>query len=195
MFKRMVLAVVFVFLAVSFSQAEKWDIDGAHSSIGFSVSHLVISKTTGKFKEFNGAINFDGKDLKTGSVEMTVVVNSINTEDENRDKHLRSADFFDIEKFPNMMFKSTKIHDVNGNKFKLTGDLTIKDVTKEVTFDAEFNGVVNDPWGNTKAGFTAETTINRQDFNITWSNTLDGGGLVVGNDVKINIELELAKAK
>jgi polyisoprenoid-binding protein YceI len=126
---------------------------------------------------------------------LTVQIASIDTDNENRDKHLRSPDFFDAAKFPTMTFKTSKVVKGEGNKFQLVGDLTIKDVTKQVTFDCEFHGTVVDPQGGTRAGFSAEATINRQDFNIKWSNVLETGGLVVSDDVTIDLEIEAVKAK
>ena len=177
------------------AKAETWNIDLPHSSVGFSVRHMVVTKTHGKFNDFTGLINFDGKNPEKGSVELTVQIASIDTDNKKRDDHLRSADFFDVEKFPTMTFKSKKVIKGEGNKFKLIGDLTIKGITKEITFDCEFNGIVSDPMGNTRAGFSAHAKINRQDFKITWSKSLDAGGLVVGNQVTINLEIEVIKAK
>jgi len=194
MIRKSIALVLFVAFLGTFVQAEEWNIDKAHSSIGFSVRHLVVSKTRGDFDEFTGMMNFDGKNLEAGSVEFTIQTTSIDTDNEDRDKHLRSDDFFSVEKFPEMVFKSKKIVKGDGDSFKLIGDLTIRDVTKEVTFEVEFNGVVTDPWGGTRAGFSAESTIDRKDFNITWSKTLDGGGLVVGDDVKIIVEVEWIKS-
>jgi polyisoprenoid-binding protein YceI len=172
-----------------------WSIDAAHSSIGFSVRHLVVSKTKGSFGEFTGEISFDGKNLEKGTARITVQVSSIDTDDEKRDGHLKSPDFFDAEKYPTMQFKSKKVVPGKDGTFKLIGDLTIRDVTREVTFDGEFHGLIDDPWGNTRAGFTAQTRINRQDFNVTWNQTLDAGGVVVGDEVGINLELELIKSQ
>ena len=194
MLRKSIALLLFVVIFGSFVQAEQWNIDKAHSSVGFSVRHLVVSKTRGNFNDFTGTLNFDSKDIKNGSVEFTVQTASIDTDNEDRDKHLRSDDFFNVEKFPQMVFKSKKVVKGDGEKYKLIGDLTIRDVTKEVIFEVEFNGVVTDPWGGIRAGFSAESTINRKDFNIKWSQTLDGGGLVVGDDVKIIVEVEWIKS-
>jgi len=195
MLGRMTLIVAAVALLAAAIQAEVWTVDKAHSSIGFSVRHLVITKTTGRFHEFDGQLEFDGKNIEGGSVEVSAQMASVSTDDEKRDEHLRSPEFFDVEKFPTMTFKSKKVIAGENGQFQLVGDLTIKGVTREVVFDAEFNGVATDPWGNTKAGFSAGATINRQDFQITWSKTLDSGGLVVGDEVKIALELEVNRAK
>ncbi|MDH4157011.1 MAG: YceI family protein [candidate division Zixibacteria bacterium] len=194
MFKRFITAGVLLLAMAATSQAEQWTLDKAHSSISFSVRHLVVSKTRGHFNDFNGTVDFDGKDLAKGRVEFTVQTASIDTDNQNRDDHLRSDDFFNVEKFPTMTFVSRKVEPGEGNKFKLIGDLTIRDVTKEVTFDGEFSGAVVDPWGNTKAGFSAQAMINRQDFNVKWNQALDAGGFVVGDDVNIFVELEMQKS-
>jgi polyisoprenoid-binding protein YceI len=186
------LALVLM-LSVSAGAAE-WNIDAPHSSVGFSVRHLVVSKTTGHFTAFSGTVNFDGQNVAGGSAEWSIQVASIDTDDKKRDDHLRGADFFDVEKFPAMTFKSKKVIPGEDRKFQLLGDLTIKGITKEVTFDVEFNGAIKDPWGGTRAGFSAGTSINRQDFGISWNKALDTGGLMVGNTVNITMEVELVKA-
>ncbi len=188
--KKMISFLLALMLFVPAIQAEKWTVDGTHSSVNFSVSHLVISKTRGEFKDFSGDISFSEKEIETSSVEFNINVTSIDTEDEGRDDHLRNADFFDVEKYPTMTFKSNKVIKGKESDFKLIGDLTIKDVTKEVTFDCTYAGTVNDPWGNTKSGFSAETKINRQDFNVKFSKVLETGGLVVGDEISIVLEIE-----
>lgn len=192
MTKRLSVSIV-VLLALALSipaQAATWQVDPVHSAVYFKVSHLVISKVKGQFGEFSGTIDFDGKNFKDASVEFTVQSASIDTDNEKRDEHLKSADFFAVDSFPTFTFVSKSVTEPNDGKFTLTGDLTLRGVTKEVTFDCEFNGTVQDPWGNTRAGFSAETTINRQDFGVDWSQTLDAGGLVVGDEVEIMLEIE-----
>ena len=193
MLKRFLAILVLISVVSGIAKADIWKFDKAHSYIGFSVRHLVVSKTKGSFSNYDDHVKSDGKNLADASVEVIIQMASINTENEDRDKHLRSGDFFDVEKYPVMKFQSKKVIPGKGDKFQIVGDLTIKDATKEVTLDAEFNGVVNDPWGNTRSGFSAETTINRQDFNVTWENKLQDGSLVVGNDVDISLEIELIK--
>jgi len=195
MFKRLLIFIVATMTIAAGTQAEMWTIDAVHSSMSFSVSHLVISKIKGNFNDFEGMIHFDGKNLASGTVEMLAKITSIDTDDEKRDAHLQSPEFFDAEKYSTMSFKSKSVIAGSGKEFKLVGDLTMKDVTKEVTFDCEFNGVGGDPWGNTRAGFSAEATINRQDFGVNWNKTLDSGGLMVGNDVKITLDLEAIQVK
>jgi len=194
MFRRIAIIMIVIAAMAVTVNAQKWEFDKAHSTIGFSVRHMVISKTTGRFEDYSGNVFFDGKNFVKGKVEITIQMASINTENQKRDDHLRSADFFNAEKFPIMTFISKKVISEGDDNFKIIGDLTIKDVTKEVVLDVEFHGVVTDPWGNTKAGFTAHTTINRQDFHVAWDNKLKDGSLIVGNDVGISLEIELAEA-
>ena len=193
MFKRILAILVMIAVTAGFAQADVWSFDQAHSTIGFSVRHLVVSKTKGHFTDYDGHVKFDGKNLADASVEIIIQIASINTGNEDRDKHLKSGDFFEVEKYSVMKFQSKKVIPGKNEKFQIIGDLTIKDVTREVTLDAEFNGVVNGPMGNSRSGFSAETTINRQDFNVAWENKLKDGSLIVGNDVNINLEIELIK--
>ena len=195
MTRALVSVVTAVLLFATGISAAEWGIDKAHSSIGFSVRHMVVSKTRGEFKDFTGKVQFDKDNLAKGTAQFTIQAASINTDEPERDKHLKSSDFLDVEQFPTITFVSKKVIPGKGNDFSLVGDLTIKGITKEVTFDCEFSGIVDDPWGNTRAGFSAETTINRKDFNVKWSKKLDNGGLVVGNDVDISLEIELIKKK
>ena len=194
MYRKTLTAVVLMLILAVSSPAATWKLDKAHSSIGFSVRHLVISKTTGAFSEFDGTVEFDGVNLETGSVEVTAQMASVDTDNAKRDDHLKSADFFEVERYPTMSFKSTKVKSTGKDRFDLTGMLTIKGISREVTFDCEFNGTMSDPWGDTRAGFSAEGEINRQDFNVSFSKVLDGGGLVVGDMVNVMLELELIKS-
>ncbi len=196
MLRRMLLSAI-ILLALSIPvQAQVWNIDPAHSHVGFTVKHLVITKVDGEFKDFAGTIkDFDGKDVTKGSVDVTIQIASINTNIDQRDTHLKSPDFFDAAKFPTMTFKSKKIIKGAGDKFTMIGDLTMKGVTREDTLDCTFNGVITDPQGNTRSGFSASTVINRQDYGLSWSNKLADGSLVVGNEVTIGLELETIKAK
>lgn len=195
MFRKTILIMFMLFVFSTVSFAAEWNIDKDHSSLNFSVRHMVVSKTKGYFSEFEGSANFENSDLAKGSVSFTVKMSSIDTDNQKRDEHLRSSDFFDVEKYPEMSFTSTKVSDIEGENFKLIGNLTIKDVTKEVVFSVENFGQITDPWGNTRVGFSAKTKINRQDFNITWSNVLETGGLIVSDQVNIELELEWIKAK
>lgn len=173
----------------------KWNVDAAHSSVRFTVSHLVISEVEGSFKKFNGSISTSNPDFSGASIEFTVDVKSISTDNDMRDNHLKSPDFFDAEKFPEMTFKSTSFKKVSGNKYELVGDLTMHGVTKSVKFSVDYGGTMNDGMGNTKAGFKATAVIDRFNYGLKWSKATETGGLVVGNEVTINLRLEFAKAK
>ncbi len=179
-------------LAVS-ANANEWSLDKTHSQVGFKVKHLVIAKTSGKFDKFDGKVWFDGKDFTSGKVEFTADVASINTENEKRDAHLKSSDFFAADSFPTMTFVSTKVSGVDANNFKIDGNLTIRGVTKPVTFDAVLNGVVDDPWtpGGKRAGFSATTFIDRFDFGLHWNNATEAGGLIVDKKVEIAVDVEV----
>jgi polyisoprenoid-binding protein YceI len=194
MFKRYAVAVMVLTLLTGVAYGQSWNVDKAHSSVGFSVRHMVISTVSGNFGDYSADINFDGKDMSKATVNATVQMASVNTENDRRDGHLRSPDFFDVEKYPTMIFKSKKITVGPDNTFTMVGDLTIRDVTKEVTFTGQLNGIIDDPMGNTRAGLQAETTINRQDFHVSWENKLKDGALVVSNDVKIQLRIEMVKA-
>jgi polyisoprenoid-binding protein YceI len=171
--------------------AGSWTVDAGHSNVGFVVRHLMVAKVRGNFTEFAGTITVAENPLES-KVEATVQIASITTNDEGRDGHLKSADFFEVEQYPTMNLVSTSIV-ARGADYVLHADLTIKGVTKSVAFDLEFDGVVQDPWGNTKAGFTAETEISRKDFGLEWNAALETGGVVVGDKVKIVLEIEALK--
>ena len=169
--------------------ADTWEIDRVHSSVGFQVNHMVISKVNGKFDSFNGTINFDGKDFSRASVVVNIDPKTIDTDNERRDGHLKSPDFFAADSLPEMKFVSTSIKPLGENKFQMVGDLTMRGVTKPVTLDGEFRGTVA-AMGGTKAGFSAKGTINRQDWGGSWNKTLDAGGFVVSDNVDLLIEVE-----
>lgn len=167
-----------------------YNFDKAHSAIGFSVVHMGLAKVPGYFTDFSGTVNYDAKDMKKSTVEFTAQMASIDTRIDGRDKHLRSADFFDVEKYPTMSFKSTKI-EKKGKVWMVTGDLTLKDVKKSITFPFEVVGFLNDERsGGMKMGASAETSINRRDFNVNYGGNLPNGTAMVSDDVKINISLE-----
>jgi polyisoprenoid-binding protein YceI len=171
----------------------EYNIDPAHSIIGFSIRHLEIAWVEGRFKDFKGAIHFDDKDVTKSSVEFTAKVESIDTGVEPRNKHLRTADFFDVEKFPEMSFKSTRVERKGKDGYVLHGDLTLKGVTKQVALPFTVTGAIKDPWGNTRFGVQAETKLDRRDYGITWGKALENGGLDVGNEVTIELQLEAVK--
>lgn len=180
-------------LAVSTNAQTTWTFDKAHSTIGFEVTHLVISSVDGKFRTFDGTITTKGESFEGAQVNFTADVASITTENEKRDTHLRSDDFFNAEKYPKLTFKGTSMKKAGKNKFKLTGDLTMRDKTKRVVLDVVYNGTVKDPWGNTKAGFRISGEINRFDFDLKWNNVMEAGGAVVSKEVRFNINVELQK--
>lgn len=193
---RSILAAAMLLIAAGVSaQTTKWTVDPVHTSIKFSVSHLVVSEVEGQFKKFDGTIEAPTADFNNSKINFTVDVNSINTDNETRDKHLKSDDFFNAEKYPQMTFKDLSFKKGKGNNYTLEGNLTIRDVTKKVKFDVTYGGTVVDPWGNTKAGFKASTKINRKDFGLKWNNLMAAGGAVVGDEVTIMLKLEFAKAK
>lgn len=172
--------------------AGTWTVDVGHSAVAFSARHLMVAKVRGSFDEFAGTITVGDNPFES-KVEAVVQIASINTKDEGRDGHLKGEDFFDAEKFPTMSLVSTGI-EARGADFVLHTELTIKGITKSVDFDLEFDGVVADPWGNTKAGFTAETEINRKEFGLVWNVALETGGVVVGEKVRITLEIEALKS-
>ena len=179
-----------VFMGMSSFGQSKWKVDNVHSGVKFTVEHMMISEVEGSFKTYNGTINAPGKDFNDAQIEFTVDVNSINTDNEMRDKHLKSDDFFNAEKFPVMTFKSTSFKKVSENKYQLTGMLTIRDVTKKVIFDVTYGGTRKDPYGNVKSGFKTTLTINRQDYNLKWTGKTEAGELVVADNVEMQLRLE-----
>lgn len=169
-----------------------WNIDPSHSTVGFVARHLVISKVRGSFRSFSGAITIGEQPLES-SVTASIDMASVDTADENRDGHVKSEDFFDVAKFPTMTFTSTKVTQ-DGDDFEVIGDLTIKGVTRSVVLDLEFNGTSQDPWGGTRAGFSAETEINRKDFGLEWNVVMETGGVLVGEKIKIELDIQAVRA-
>lgn len=187
------LLVLLFFSVTSFAQQTIWKFDKAHSQVQFKVTHLVISEVTGSFKDFDGTVKTVGEDFATTEIEFTIQTKSINTGVEKRDNHLRSDDFFNAEKFPQIVFKSKSMRKVGDNKYKLVGDLTIRDVTKQVELDVVLGGMVNDGSGNRRAGFKLTGTVNRFDYNLKWNALIEAGGAVVGPEVEIICNVELVK--
>lgn len=188
--------LLFVFLAslqLTLAQVT-WEADPMHSNIHFSINHLGISFVDGQFEKMEGAVTSKSEtDFDDAVFNFTVETASINTRVKQRDEHLRSDDFFDAKKYPKITLQNGKLEKSKKGKYKLTGDLTMKDVTKKVTFDVDFHGVITDPWGNKRAGLTAKTKINRKDFNINYNNKLPSGVDEVGNEVKIEVNTEMVK--
>jgi polyisoprenoid-binding protein YceI len=175
------------------SAKTSWVIDPTHSEIQFKVKHLVISTVTGSFKTFEGTVETDGDDLTTAKINFSADIDSIDTNQAQRDEHLRSAEFFDAENHPKMTFTSSSLEKTGEDTYKLKGDLTIKGVTKPVVLDAEYGGAMTDFYGQNKAGFEITGKINRKDFGLTWSATTEAGGVVVGDEIKLAINIQLIK--
>jgi polyisoprenoid-binding protein YceI len=190
-------AVALATLAVSAPAiaADTFTVDKAHSEVTFRVRHLAISNVSGRFTDFDGAIQIDQAKPEASSVEFTIQTASVNTANEGRDKHLRSADFFDAEKFPTITFKSTKVVPAGKDRFDVTGTFTMHGVTKTVTLPVSFLGFAKDPWGGERGGFETSITLNRKEYGIVWNKVLDAGGTLLGDDVAVSINLEVKKAK
>jgi len=170
-----------------------WQIDAAHTGVAFSVKHLMISRVKGQFGAVSGSLVLDERDFTRSNVHVTIDVSSVDTREEKRDAHLRSPDFFDVEKFPTMTFMSRRIERTGDDTFTLVGDLTIRDVTREITLAVTNEGRQKDPWGGERIGFSATTTIDRRDYGLTWNQALETGGVLVGNDVKISLDVQAVK--
>jgi polyisoprenoid-binding protein YceI len=171
-----------------------WNLDPAHSSVEFAVKHMIISSTKGRFQRYNVEATIDEANLANSQALVTIEADSIDTRDEKRDGHLRSADFFDTESFPKITFQTKRLEPKGGDDFKIVGDLTIRGVTKEVALDGEVSGPVKDPWGGTRVGLSAHTKVNRKEWGLNWNSALEAGGFLIGEDVRLNIETELVKA-
>jgi len=170
-----------------------WAIDPTHSEIGFKVKHMMFTNVSGKFNSFEAAIENEEEQFETSAITFSAEVSSINTGNDDRDNHLRSGDFFDVENFAKLTFKSTGVKKVNEGEYQVSGDLTIKDVTKNITLDAEYSGLMKDPWGNTKIGLSLNGKINRKEFGLSWNAALETGGVLVGEEIKLNAEVQFVK--
>ena len=171
----------------------KWAIDPTHSEVQFKVKHLVISTVTGTFKKFEGTVETENEDFSNAKINFSIDVNSIDTNQEQRDGHLKSDDFFSAEKFPQIVFASTSFKKVDGEKYALEGHLTIKDVTKPISLAVEYGGSATDFYGNVKAGFEVTGKINRKEFGLTWDGITEAGAIVVGEDIKLQMNVQFAK--
>ncbi|TJZ63171.1 polyisoprenoid-binding protein [Sphingobacterium olei] len=167
-----------------------WNLDKAHSEIEFKVRHMMISSVKGQFHDFDITVDNSSEDVVNAGIEVSIQTESINTKNEQRDQHLKSGDFFDVETFKTITFQSTDIEKVTDDEFNLTGNLTIKDITKSVTFKVEFGGIAKDPWGNKKVGYTVIGKINREEFGLTWNAALETGGVMVSEDVKFQADVQ-----
>lgn len=170
-----------------------WTIDSSHSLVEFSVKHMMITTVKGRFEKVSGQGEFDENAPEKSWVEATIETSSINTANEQRDGHLRSAEFLEVEKYPTITFKSKKVEKVSTEEYRITGDLTIRGVTQEVTLNTEYAGEVKSPFGDVRAGFSARTSINRKDFGLNWNVVLETGGVLVSDKIQINLEIELVK--
>lgn len=166
-----------------------WSIDAAHSVAEFAVKHMMVSTVKGRFQSLSGTIDLDEQNLAASSVEAAIETASIDTGNEQRDAHLRSEDFFAVERFPRITFRGTRVEQVSDEQWRVTGDLTIRDVTRPVTLDTEFEGQITDAYGKQRAAFTAEATINRKDFGLNWNGVIEAGGVVVQDKVKITLHI------
>jgi polyisoprenoid-binding protein YceI len=189
------LAATAALIAAAPASAAQYKVDAAHSSVGFGVKHLV-GKVKGQFKEFEGTFSFDPAKPKDTTGKFVAKTASISTENDKRDEHLKSEDFFDAKKFPELVLEKIKLTPGKGkNKYKLTGDLTMHGVTKPITLDAEYNGNAKDPWGNNRAGFSANGKLNRKDYGIVWNKTMDTGSLMLGEDIDLDLQVEAIEEK
>lgn len=189
----MTVAAIALFSSTLTAQTS-WKVDNAHSNVRFNVSHLVISEVEGSFKKFNGSIETSQPDFNGAKINFAIDVNSINTDNESRDKHLKGDDFFNAGQYPDMIFAGTNFKKISGNKYALYGNLTIRNITKPVKFEVTYGGTAKDPYGNTKAGFKATTKINRFDYGLKWNSLTEAGGAAVGKEIAIALNLEFAKA-
>lgn len=171
----------------------KWIVDSTHSSIDFTIRHMMIAKVKGTFHTYEAQIEADPTDLTTADIQVTVDLSSIDTRNKDRDAHLRSADFFDVEKHPKMTFHSTRIVKTGDGEYDVTGNLTIRGVTRPETFSVTFEGAGKDPWGNEKVGFSGQGTIKRSDYGLTYNAALETGGVLIGDEVKVSVEIEASK--
>ena len=172
---------------------ERWEIDSSHSGIHFSVRHLVIAKVRGQFSRWTGTITVPDDDFGRASIEAVIDAGSIDTGVADRDAHLKSADFFDVEQFPEMKFTATRVEQAGSDRLRVPGTLTMKGVTRDVTLDVEHHGRAHDPWGNERAAFTAKTSVDRRDFGLTWNQVLETGGVMVGDRIDIELDVEAVR--
>ncbi len=192
--KLLTLMMLVSFTTTGMAQGSKWAVDKAHSNVKFTVTHMAVSEVDGSFRVFDGTMEHTKSDFSDAKVTFSIDVNSINTDNENRDGHLKGDDFFSAAQYPQIKFVSTSMKAMGGNKYQLAGNMTVKDVSKPVVFDVTYGGVVNTGKGK-KAGFKAKATINRFDYNLKWNRAMEAGGLVVGENVDVVINIELNEVK
>ncbi|MBL7994048.1 polyisoprenoid-binding protein [bacterium] len=194
--KKMNALIVALLLSASsvFAQT-KWEVDQVHTNVIFNVSHMVVAEVTGNFTDFNATITASKADYSDAQAEMTIKVASISTDNEKRDGHLKSEDFFAAEKYPEITFKSKSFKKTGDNTYKITGDFTMRGVTKTIELDAKFKGEITDPWGNVKSGWKVTGSVDRTEYGVNWNKAIEAGGFVVGKTVDITINAEFAKKK
>ncbi|PRZ25094.1 YceI family protein [Flavobacterium granuli] len=171
----------------------KWAIDPTHSEIGFKIKHMMFTNVSGKFENYDATITTEDDNFENAKMEFSADINSINTHNADRDTHLKSADFFDADNYPKLTFKSSSFSKTDEHNYTLTGDLSLRGITKSVQFPVEFSGLMKDPWGNTKAGLNISGKINRKDWGLNWNSALETGGVLVSEEVRLHIELQLVK--
>ncbi len=186
------LLIAFTF---SLSAQTTWKFDKSHTNIGFNVTYLVISEVDGYFKSYDGSVTTKDDNFENAKIEFTIDAASINTDNEKRDNHLKSDDFFNAEKYPKLTFKSASMKKTGKNTYKLAGDMTIRDKTRKVELAVKYNGMAQDPYGNTRAGFKITGELNRFDYDLKWNSITEAGGAVVGKDVRLNLNVQLIKQK
>ena len=192
---KLFLSILFV-LTISmaaFAQNTQWEFDKAHTNIGFSISHLVISDVTGRFNDFDGSFTSSAVDFSGSEINIVIKTASIYTDNEKRDNHLRSTDFFDAQNKPDITFKSTSFEKIDDNKYKISGKLSMNGITRDIVLDGTFKGLIKDPWGGTRVGFKATSSLDRYDYNLTYNSALEAGGFLIGKTVEIEINVELIK--
>lgn len=188
-----VIAFAFFAFCAHNTHAQSWQLDKSHSFVNFAITHMVVSETTGSFKDFTAIVDAKEEDFSDLSTTFTIQTKSVNTDDEKRDSHLRNSDFFDVEKYPIITFTSSAFKKVEGNKYKLYGKMSMKGISKEVVWDTKYMGTIKLSNGKSKAGFKCSTTIKRSDFNMSWNKVLDIGGLALSDEVEITVNIELNK--
>ncbi len=192
--KKSLLTIVSLLIAtLGFSQSTEWKIDHSHSNVTFEITHMMIATVTGKFENFEGTIKSDKADFTDVTADFSIETASVNTNNQKRDDHLRNEDFFDVEKNPHISFKSKSFKQKSGNNYVMLGDLTMNNVTREVELDVRFNGTIDDPWGNTRAGFRVSGALDRRDYGLNYNSALEAGGVLIGNTVDLRVNLELIK--
>ena len=191
--KFMLLLALMVMVSITNAQTTIWKIDPVHSNISFSVDYMVLTEVNGNFKEFSGTLQKEGSDFSKSSIDVTINASSITTENEKRDGHLKSADFFDVAKYPSVIFAGKSFAKTGENTYNITGDLTMHGITKTVVINAKYAGEAKDPWGNTREGFKGTTSVDRTDFGLVYNSTLETGGLLIGKNVTITLNVQIIK--